>query len=99
VIIIRVRSSAEINSIYAPANASGDRVPGGSDMETAVWFTGRTGTEVASSDSGEGVLDASATGMVQPAPRSGSLGEVRVQPRMGITAASRMVNETTTTWP
>jgi len=97
VTIDRDRSRVEVVSTYAPANASGDSVPGGRGIESAVCWSGRTGVEGASNGSADGVPDACIPGKTQPASSSGIVGEVRAQPATGIPAARMMVSEMTAT--
>jgi hypothetical protein len=97
VIIDRDRSRSAVILMYAPANASGDDVPGGGLTETAVWRIGIDGAESASSVSVMGMPRACVTGRAVPMSRSGVLGENRIQPTMGRTAASRRVTAITIT--
>lgn len=85
--------------MYAPANASGDSVPGGRGIESAVWWSGRRGVEGESRAPTDGVPDSCTLGKVQPGCSSGIVGEVRAQPATGIPAARMMVSEMTPTWP
>jgi hypothetical protein len=95
VTIDRDRSRVEVVSMNAPANASGESVPGGRGIESAVCWSGREDIEGASSGSGNAVLGASKLGMAQPASSSGMVGAVRAQAATGIPAARTMVRETT----
>jgi hypothetical protein len=45
VTIVRDRSNSDVVSMVAPANASGNSVPGGRGNETAVCCKGRTGVD------------------------------------------------------